>query len=146
FSESENSLGFTTQNNAQGWNYGFGASIDIFNGSNQNRNEKIAKLQVENSTLAIEQQKQTIKSQLATAFQTYLSNITLIELETSNEEIAKENLDITMAKYRIGTIPTIEFRTAQLNYINAQLRLSNAKYEAKLSEVVLKQLAGNLTL
>ena len=146
FSESENSLGFTTQNNAQGWNYGFGARIDIFNGSNQNRNEKIAKLQVENSTLAIEQQKQTIKSQLATAFQTYLSNITLIELETSNEEIAKENLDITMAKYRIGTIPTIEFRTAQLNYINAQLRLSNAKYEAKLSEVVLKQLAGNLTL
>ncbi|WP_411039871.1 TolC family protein [Subsaxibacter sp. CAU 1640] len=146
FSESENSLGFTTQNNAQGWNYGFTASIDIFNGSNQNRNEKIAKIQLENSTIAIEQQTQTLKSQLASAFQTYLSNMSLIELETNNEEIAKENLDITLAKYRIGTIPTIEFRTAQLNYINAQLRLSNAKYEAKLSEIALKQLAGNLSL
>ena len=100
---------------------------------------------MENSTIAIEQQTQTIKSQLASAFQTYLSNLSLIELETYNEEIAKENLDITLAKYKIGTILTIEFRAAQLNYINAQLRLSDAKYQAKLSEITLKQLAGNLS-
>ena len=146
FSDSESSLGFTTKNNARGLNYGFAASIDVFNGSNQNRNEKIAKLQIENSSIAIERQTQTIKAQLHTAFQTYLTNLSLIDLETDNEEIAKENLDITLAKYKIGTIPTIEFRTAQLNYINANLRLSNAIYQAKLSEVTLKQLAGNLSL
>lgn len=146
FSDSESSLGFTTKNNARGWSYGFSASIDIFNGSNQNRDEKRAKLQIENATIAIERQSQAIKHQLHTVFQTYLTNLSLIELETNNEEMAKENLDITLAKYRIGTIPTIEFRTAQLNYINASLRLSNAKYQAKLSEVTLRQLAGNLTL
>lgn len=146
FSDSESTLGFARLNNSRGWNYGFSASIDIFNGFNQNRNEKIAKIQLENSTLAIEQQSLTIKSQLNAAFQTYLTNIGLIGLETSNEEIAKENLDITLAKYNTGTIPTIEFRTAQLNYINAQLRLSEAKYQAKLSEITLKQLAGNLSL
>jgi len=145
FNNSESSLGFTTKNNAQGWNYGFAASIDIFNGSNQNRNEKIAKVQIENTTLAIAQQKQTIISQLNSAFQTYLTNLNLIDLETHNEEIAKENLDITLAKYKIGTIPTIEFRAAQLNYIRATLRLSHAKYEAKLSEITLKQLTGNLS-
>lgn len=146
FSDSESSLGFTTKNNAQGWSYGFAATIDIFNGSNQNRNEKKAKLQIDNTAIAIEQQTQTIKTQLNTAFQTYLTNLSLIDLETSNAEIAKENLNITLAKFKIGTIPTIEFRTAQLNYINASLRLSNAKYQAKLSEVTLKQLAGSLTL
>ena len=81
-----------------------------------------------------------------TTYQTYLTNIRLIELETNNLEIAKQNIDITLAKYKIGTIPTIEFRAAQQNYINAQLRLSEAKYQAKLSEITLKQLAGNLTL
>ncbi|HXJ97355.1 MAG TPA: TolC family protein [Gelidibacter sp.] len=146
FSDSESSLGFTTKNNAQGWSYGFAATIDIFNGSNQNRNEKKAKLQIDNTAIAIEQQTQTIKTQLNMAFQTYLTNLSLIDLETSNAEIAKENLNITLAKFKIGTIPTIEFRTAQLNYINASLRLSNAKYQAKLSEVTLKQLAGSLTL
>ncbi|MBT0608803.1 TolC family protein [Aequorivita echinoideorum] len=145
-SDSENSLGFTTSNNVQGFNYGFSATLNIFDGFNQNRNEKIARIQIENSELVIEQQTQTLLSQLSTAYQTYSTNLLLMDLEEKNEDIAKENLDITMAKYKIGTIPTIEFRTAQLNYINAVLRSSNAAYEAKLSEITLKELAGNLTL
>lgn len=146
FSDSESSLGFTTNNKARGFNYGFSARLNLFDGFNQNRNEKIAKIQIENSDLLIAQQTQTLLSQLSTAYQTYTTNLSLMELEVNNEAIAKENLDITMAKYRIGTIPTIEFRTAQLNYINAVVRASNAVYEAKLSEITLKELAGNLTL
>jgi len=144
FSESESSLGFTTSTNSRGWNYGFSARLNIFDGFTQNQNEKIAKIQIENTDLEIEQQKQTLQSQLGTTYQTYLTNISLIELERSNETIAKENLDITMEKFRIGTIPTIEFRTAQLNYINAIVRYSNAKFQAKLSEISLKEFAGNL--
>ena len=146
FSDSESSLGFTTNNNSRGFNYGFSARMNLFDGFNQNRNEKIAKIQIENSELLIEQQTQILLSQLARAFQTYTTNLQLMELEVNNEAIAKENLDITMAKYRIGTIPTIEFRTAQLNYINAVVRSSNAVYVAKLSEITLKELAGNLSL
>lgn len=146
FSDSESSLGFTTNNKARGFNYGFSARLNLFDGFNQNRNEQIAKIQIENSELLIAQQTQTLLSQLSTAYQTYTTNLSLMELEVNNEAIAKENLDITMAKYRIGTIPTIEFRTAQLNYINAVVRSSNAVYEAKLSEITLKELAGNLTL
>ena len=144
FSESESSLGFTTSANSRGWNYGFSARMNIFDGFTQNQNEQIARIQIENTDLVIEEQKQTLESQLGTAYQTYLTNISLIELERSNEAIAKENLNITMEKFRIGTIPTIEFRTAQLNYINAIVRYSNAKFQAKLSEISLKEFAGNL--
>ncbi|MGB3773710.1 MAG: TolC family protein [Leeuwenhoekiella sp.] len=146
FNESESSLGFTTSSSSQGFSYGFTASVNIFDGFTQNRDEKIAKLQIQNSTIVIDQQLQILESQLATAYQTYLTNVTLIDLEQRNETIAKENLDITLEKFKIGTIPTIEFRTAQLNYINAKVRLSEAIYQAKLSEVTLKQLAGNLSL
>lgn len=145
-SHSESSLGFTTSSDARGWNYGFGATLKIFDGFNQNRNEKISKIQIQNADLAIEQQSLELISQVGTAYQTYLTNIRLIELEEKNEAIAKENLDITVDKYRIGIIPTIEFRTAQLNYINARVRNSNAKFQAKLSEIILKQLAGNISL
>ena len=146
FSDSESSLGFTTNNNSRGFNYGFSARMNLFDGFNQNRNEKIAKIQIENSELLIEQQTQTLLSQLARAFQTYKTNLKLMELEVHNEAIAKENMEITVAKYQIGIIPTIEFRTAQLNYRNAVVRSSNAVYEAKISEITLKELAGNLTL
>lgn len=144
--DAESSLGFARENYGRGFSYGVGASINIFNGFLQNRSEKIAKLQIDNSQLQIEQQKQTVNSQLMTAFQTYLTNLELVELEARNVEIAEENLDITMAKFRIGTITTLEVRTAQLNYINAMARNSSAQFQAKMSEVRLKELAGNIEL
>ncbi|RZM18664.1 MAG: TolC family protein [Pedobacter sp.] len=115
------------------------------NGFLQTRNERIAKLQIENSKVRVDQQTQSVNSQLISAYQTYLTNLELVELEQRNEEIAKQNLDITMEKYRIGTITTLEVRTAQVNYVNAMARNSQAKYQAKVSEVTLKELAGNIT-
>nr|WP_315239956.1 TolC family protein [uncultured Flavobacterium sp.] len=145
FTESQSSLGFTSENSSRGFTYGFNASLNIFDGFNQNRNEKVAKLQIENSKIAIEQQNMILNTQLSTAFQTYLTNLELIELEDSNESIAKQNLEITLDKFRIGTITTLEFRTAQLNYVNAKVRHSNAVYQAKLSEIALKELAGTIS-
>ncbi|NHM06221.1 TolC family protein [Flavobacterium sp. CYK-4] len=144
FNESRSDLGFATRTSSQGLNYGFSATLPIFDGFNQHRNEKVAQLQVANSQIAIEQQNKTLESQLAAAFQTYQTNLELVKLEEKNQAIAKQNLEITLEKFRIGTIPTIEFRTAQLNYINAKVRFTGTQYQAKLSEIALKELAGNL--
>lgn len=146
FSNSKSPFGFATQSESQGYNYGFSASLPIFNGFLQNKNEKIASLEVEKSELEVAQLTQLLQAQLASAYQTYLTNLELITLEAKNETIAKENLDITLEKFRIGTITTIEFRAAQLNYVNAKVRYSNAQYLAKLSEIALKELAGSLSL
>ncbi len=146
FSDTESSLGFTTQSAARGFNYGFTAALNLFDGFAQKRNEKIANLQIDNSSILIEQQNLALNAQLATAYQTYLANLELIQLEEKNEAIAKQNLDITLDKFRIGTITTLEFRTAQLNYVNATVRYSNAQFQAKLSEITLRELAGTITL
>ncbi|MBC5838080.1 TolC family protein [Flavobacterium muglaense] len=144
FAKNESSLGFTTQSSARGLNYGFSASLNIFDGFAQRRNEKIAGLQIENTNIQIDQQNLALNSQLAMAYQTYLTNLELITLEETNEAIAKQNLDITLDKFRIGTITTIEFRTAQLNYVNAKVRYSDAQFQAKLSEIALKELTGTI--
>jgi len=146
FTRSESSLGFAAQSTGNGLTYGISASMNIFNGGLQNRNEKIAKLQIENSQILIDQQLQALRSQLSSSYQTYLTNLQLTKLEAKNEEIAKENMDITLAKFRIGTITPLEFRDAQLNYVNAKVRNSDAQYQAKVSEINLKELAGNLTI
>jgi outer membrane protein len=144
FAESQSSLGFTSSASSRGLSYGFNASLNIFDGFNQHRNEKVAKLEIENSQIAIEQQNMILNTQLSTAFQTYLTNLELIDLEQDNEAIARQNLEITLDKFKIGTITTLDFRTAQLNYVNAKVRYSNAQYVAKLSEIALKELAGNM--
>ncbi len=142
---SQTPFGFVTESTGRNFNYGFTASLNLFDGFNQNRNEKVAKIQLENTQLQIERQAQQIQSQVASLYQSYLSNIALVELERKNEAIAKQNLDITLEKFKIGSIAPIEFRTAQENYGNAVIRLTTAELLTKQTEINLKELTGNLS-
>ena len=144
FTRSEASLGFVSQSQSRGLVYGINASLPIFNGFNQNRNEKVAKLQVENVENSINLQKNALQSQLSAAFQSYQTYLELSKVEETNVDIAKQNLDITLSKFKIGTITPIEYRTAQLNYVNAIVRFSNAQFQSKLYEISLKELSGTL--
>lgn len=141
----ESPFGFVTQSTGRNFNYGFTASINIFDGFNQNRNERTAKIQLENTQLLIERQKQTVNAQISSFYQSYLSNLALLEMEQKNEKIARQNLEITLDKFKIGTISPVEFRTAQVNYANAVIRLTNAELLAKQTEISLKEIAGNLS-
>jgi outer membrane protein TolC len=144
FSRSQSELGFARQSNGRGFNYGITASVNIFNGFLQKRNEKNAQIAIESSKLDYQKLDNNIRSQLASAYQTYQTNIQLVALEAINQNVAKQNLDITLEKFRLGSIAPIEFREAQRNFVDASARYSDAQYNAKLAEITLKEIAGNL--
>lgn len=146
FSESESSLGFVSSSNSRGLNYGLTASINIFDGFNQRRSERIAKIETEKANLMIDQQDLLIRSAMTTAYQTYQTNLSLARLEENNAEIARQNLNITLEKYKIGTISSVEFRDAQENFINAVSRFNSSRLQAKLSELQLKEMIGNIDI
>lgn len=146
FTNAQSALGFATRSTGRGFNYGLTASVNVFNGFNQRRNEKNASLLIGNSELEYQKMNQNIQAQLASAYQTYLTNLALVGMEENNRKIASQNLDITMEKFRLGSISPVEFRDAQLNFINATSRFTNAQYEAKLAEIFLKQLTGTISI
>jgi len=146
FSRTESSLGFVASSNSKGLNYGITASVNIFDGLNQRRNERVAKLNVDQVDLQIAQQKLTVETALTQAYQSYITNLELTGWEAKNERIAKQNLSITLEKYRIGTISAVEFRDAQQNFIQAVSRYNAALLEAKLSEANLLELVGKLNI
>src|SRR5690606_7169987 len=146
FSESESSLGFVAESRSRGLTYGITASVNIFDGFNQRRNERIAKIRIENADLQLSQINQQIESEIAQAFNDYKTNLELVKLEEKNKQIARHNMSITLDKYKIGTLSAVEFRDAQENFINAVSRFNSAKTQAKLSETLLMELIGKIEL
>ena len=138
--------GFNQKFAANGFTYGVGASLNIFNGFLQRQQERNAKIDIENSTLNLEKTKLEVSTQLLTAYQNYSTYLDLVKLEQRNVDIAKENLDITLVKYRLGSIAPLELREAQRNSIDAQNRFIEMQYQAKLAEITLKELSGNISL
>lgn len=146
FNQSTSELGFARTSMGRGLNYGLTASVNIFNGYLQKRNEKNASLEIENSRIQYDKVNQNIVSQLTSLYQTYQTNLELVRLEQENLAVAKQNMDITLEKFKIGSVAPLEFREAQRNYINANARFTNSQFEAKLAEIALLQLSGKLNL
>ena len=146
FNRSKSELGFAQQSEGRGLNYGLTASINIFSGFLQKRNERIADLEIDNTKLSYQQLSQSIDAQITTLYQTYQTNIELVKLEQENLNVAQQNLDITLEKFRLGSVAPLEFRVAQRNYVDANARFTNAQFQAKLAEINLKQISGSLSL
>ncbi|MBK0383291.1 TolC family protein [Pedobacter sp. SD-b] len=138
--------GFSIRSNNRGFNYGLTASINIFNGFGQNRLEKAAQLELQSANYDLQRIKQDVNANLLTAYLNYQTNLKLLLLEQSNVEVAKENLDITLEKYKLGSIVPLELREAQRNYIDANARYANALYVTKISEVSIKEITGTLSI
>lgn len=146
FSNSKTPAGFTQTQNTKGLSYGLTASVNIFDGFNQLRRERVAKLQIKGADIQLSQVQQQVEAQVNSLYINYLSGLDLIRLEKSNVEIAKQNLDISLEKYRLGNITPLEVREAQRNYLDAQTRFFNDQYQTKLAEVSLKEITGTINL
>lgn len=146
FQKSASPTGFNTQTRSNGFTYGVTASLNIFNGFLQRQNERNAKIGINSSALSFEKIKQDINAQLLSTYQNYSTNLDLLKIEKSNVEIARQNLDITLEKYRLGSISPLELREAQKNSIDAITRYLEVQYQAKLTEISLKEISGTLNI
>jgi outer membrane protein len=146
FTNSKTPAGFTLSQNVHGFNYGLTASINIFNGLNQNRREKNAKIQIDNAGITAKQTKLNIESQISSLFVAYLSGLDLVKLEEANVNLNKKNLDITLDKYKLGNITPLEVREAQRNYLDAQSKFFAAQYQSKQAEIMLKQITNSINI
>ncbi|MEA5006518.1 MAG: TolC family protein [Rikenellaceae bacterium] len=127
-----------------GYNFGLNLSIPIFDGLEANRKIKNAKILRENARLNLERERQDLDSQLRSLYNLYINNIRMVEFERENKETAYFNLEAAMEKYKLGGLSGIEFRDIQLSYLDASDRMLEAVYQAKISEITLHLLIGDL--
>lgn len=127
-----------------GFNYGFTLGFTIFDGFNRRREQKNAKLTIQNKELEYQQLELSLKASLANFWMAYENNLDLINLEKENLQVAKENYEIAIERYKLGELSGIELREAQNSLLEAEDRLLQAQYNTKVCEISLLQISGQI--
>ncbi|WP_431137372.1 TolC family protein [Psychroserpens mesophilus] len=137
-------LAFVLQNTTTGASAGLNLSWNLFDGGTAITNTKNAKLNLEIQELQKEQLIADIERNFNNAWDNYQNRLTIYHVQNDNIKTAQNNFERTQEKFKLGQVTSIEFRQAQLNLLNAELSRNQAKYEAKLAELTVLQLSGEL--
>jgi outer membrane protein len=144
YSRNKSEAGLLLLNQSNGLNYGLSMSWNLFDGFNVNRQVKDAKLNYESSGYQLKDLQLQVSAQLEKALRDFNNNVNILSLEKENILLARENLDVAFERFRTGLSNSLELKNAQLSFQNAELRLVQAQYEAKISETELMRLNGEL--
>lgn len=146
FTDQSSESGFLQSNRSSGFTYGINANLKLLDGLNTRRERQNASILIESSRIRTESLINELKAELELYYSSYLNKLRLITMESQNLRAAAENLDIATERFRLGDLSGIEFREAQRNFMSAEARLLTVKLEAKITEINLLQLAGELPL
>ncbi len=127
-----------------GFNYGFTATIPIFNGFNVRRQIQEAKLDVSYQQVVYDYERFRVNIGISRAFKDYEARKSTLALEEENIKLAKENVYIALERFRLGLSTSLELRETQRSLEDAYNRLIAARYNLKVAETELLRLKGDL--
>ena len=129
---------------SQTLNYGLVLGMDIYNGNNRRREKSNALIDVETRVYRFQEVEQDVKAELLTVYYAYQNNLRLARMEGQNLDVARENLEIALERYRLGALSGLELREVQKSLLDAEERLISVKFQTKLAEISLLQISGKI--
>jgi len=135
---------FLAQSNSNGLNAGLNLTWNIFDGGNTKTRVANSKIAYDNQQILLQQQNETLENNLKNTWSMYNNKLFVLKAQEKNVISSQNNFDRTKERYNLGQVTSIEFRQAQINLINSKTAYNNTKYDAKLIELELLQLTGEL--
>lgn len=127
-----------------GLNYGITVGMDIYDGNNRKREKSNAMIEIESRKYLYQEVEQTVKANLLTIYFAYENNLQLLKLEEQNLDVARENLEVAMERYKLESLSGIELREVQKSLLDAEERLISVKFQTKLAEISLMLISGKI--
>lgn len=134
----------STTNQSNSLAVGANLRWNLFDGGASVIGLKNAKIALENQQLLKEQLQQQVYRDIANAKESYKNALAIFRLQEQNVATTQANFERSEERLKLGQITSIEFRQAQLNLLNVLTAKNAAKYTAKLAELQLLQLTGQL--
>lgn len=141
---SNSDAGFLLQNQRQGFNGGGNITVNLFSGLALNRRIQNARVQERIQEFTLDQYEIQLKSDIQRAYNIYIKNLQLLKIEQVNYQVAKENSEIALERFRLGIASYLEFRDAQVNLLTAENRLITSIFNIKEQEIELMRLSGKI--
>lgn len=135
---------FLASNTSLGFSAGVNLSWNLFDGGSGITSVKNAKIAITNQEVSRQQFKKEVQRDIFNANDDYLNRVQIFELLEQNVVTAVNNFNRSNEQYKLGQISSVELRQAQVNLLNAETNKNLAKYQAKLAELQVLQLAGQL--
>lgn len=132
--------------NRNSLNFALGASLtwNLFDGGGTTVRVKNAKIAYENQEIFKEQVILEVDRDILNALGIYENRLQIFKIQEQNVVTNQNNFERSKEQFQLGRITSIEFRQAQINLLNAQTNKNLAKYDAKLAELQVLQLTGQL--
>ncbi|MGY5350971.1 TolC family protein [Wenyingzhuangia sp. IMCC45533] len=138
-----NAAAFLTTSTSNGLSTGINLTWNLFEGR-ANIAAKNRKLSLESEKLNKENILINLEKDFYNAWDDYQIKLLVFNIQEHNIKTAQNNFNRTQEKFKLGQINSIEFRQAQLNLLNVEVNKNNVKYQAKLAELQLLYLSGEL--
>ncbi|QXP79868.1 MULTISPECIES: TolC family protein [Winogradskyella] len=139
-----NAASFVSVSTSTGLSGGLNLSWDLFDGGSTITTVRNAKVNLETQKLEKENILLSIERDFNNAWDNYLNKLEIYNIQEKNILTAENNFERTREKFNIGQVNSIEFRQAQLNLLSVELSRNTAKFDAKLSELDVLQISGEL--
>lgn len=135
---------FVTSSTTTGISLGANLTWNLFDGGGTITRVKNAKINFETQELLKQQIEMQVERDIRNAKETYQNALFVFKAQEKNVATNQNNFERTNERYKIGRATSLEFRQAQINLLNAILTKNRAKYTAKLAELQVLQVSGQL--
>ena len=133
--KSQQSLGLTL---------GASLNIPLFAGNQRKVLVQNAEINLLNSRHQQNEVLLELERDLSNAYYTFQSTLRQLDLDQKSLESAQENFDRTNDAFKLGQANSVQFREAQLNLLRVRNRINDLRFTAKLNEIEILRLSGQL--
>mgnify|MGYP001499911492 FL=1 len=119
-------------------------SWDIFDAVARRKIAQNTQIEIESNKLKLESLNKDIIKDFNASFQQYKNNLNLIEIEKRNNQSSEKFFERAKEQFYQGQLSRSDFRLAQLDLSISKNRLNQTLYKAKIAELNLYRLSGNI--
>jgi outer membrane protein TolC len=143
---SSSEVGFASESRTIGPTAGVQLTMNLFDGELPWRVQGRGRLAVRSAELRLREAQFAAQAEVDRAYAAWTATDSAAALEREGLGYARENLGLTMARWKSGGLSYLEARNAQVKYLEAFTRTENSQYEAFRARLDVLRAAGRMEL